>query len=100
MGSIRNVWILAEEKQSCLWKINLFGALLNVVINSVLIPIWGAIGAAVASLLTQIFTNFFLGFVYKPIRKNNAMLLKGVNPIFLVNMLVDLKETKSINRRK
>lgn len=100
MGNIRNVWILAEEKQSCLWKINLLGAIMNVVINSALIPVWGATGAAVASLLTQVITNYLLGFVYKPIRENNVLLLKGLNPIFLVNMLVDLKETKSIKKRK
>ena len=87
MGKIRNIWILAEGKQSCLWKINLFGALLNVVINYFMIPIWGASGAAAASLLTQIFTNFILGFIYTPIKCNSVFLMKGINPGFLINLL-------------
>ena len=52
-GSIRNIWILAEEKQQYLWRINLCGAVANVVINAILIPIWGIMGAAFASLVTQ-----------------------------------------------
>lgn len=80
MGTIRNIWILAEGKQALLWRINLCGAAANVAMNAVLIPVWGACGAATASLLTQIFTNFILGFWMQPIRENNALLLKGMRP--------------------
>lgn len=82
MGSVRNVWILAEQKQKYLWIINLSGAVFNVLFNSVLIPFYGAVGAATASLATQIFINFILGFIIKPIRPNNKLLLKGLNPKF------------------
>lgn len=84
MGTVRNVWILAEEKQKYLWIINLSGAIFNIVLNAITIPIWGACGAAFASLLTQFFTNFILGFIFKPIRNNNKILIKGINPKFLV----------------
>lgn len=87
MGSVRNIWILAEGKQSMLWKINLSGALLNVIINFLLIPVMGASGAALASLITQIFTNFLLGFIVKPLRKNNILLLKGLNPKLLLDAI-------------
>lgn len=80
MGIIRNIWILAEEKQSMLWKINLIGALLNILLNAVMIPLWSACGAAMASVLTQIFTNFLLGFIYKPLRENNRLMLSGMYP--------------------
>lgn len=86
MGSIRNIWILAEGKQRILWKINLAGVLANVIINMLLIPVWGASGAAFASLVTQFFTNFVFGFLYAPLRKNNELLIKGLNPRFLVDM--------------
>ena len=56
MGSVRNIWMLAEEKQKYLWIINLSGALLNVVGNFILIPLIGAAGAAIASVVTQFFT--------------------------------------------
>jgi len=86
MGKVRNIWILAEGKQSFLWKINLAGAVANVGINALLIPYWGACGAAAASLLTQSFANFWLGFLYPPLRENNRLLLKGFDPTHLVEL--------------
>ena len=87
MGVVRNIWILAEGKHKLLWKINLIGALANIFINFLLIPSMGAVGAATASLFTQFFTNFVLGFVFKPIRENNRLLLKGLNPKNLLSLL-------------
>lgn len=87
MGTIRNIWILAEGKQSILWIINLSGALFNVALNAVLIPYMGACGAALASALTQFFTNFVIGFILKPIRPNNRLILKGLDPRMAVLFL-------------
>jgi len=83
MGLIRNVWILTEEKHSSLWKINLTGALVNVGANWLMIPIWGARGAAIASLLTQFGMNFVLGFLVPSLRENNRLIILGMNPVFL-----------------
>lgn len=80
MGSVRNIWILAEGKQKLVWKLNLTGVLMNIMLNALLIPVWGARGAAAASLATQIFTNFLLGFFIKDLRENNRLLLAGMNP--------------------
>lgn len=87
MGRIRNIWILTEGKQRILWKINLAGALLNIAINALLIPYFGAFGAAFASLITQVFTNFFLGFMVKELRANNQMLLTGIDPRFMMKVI-------------
>lgn len=87
MGSVRNMWILGEEKHSMLWIINLCGAVFNVVANLLLIPLWGACGAALASVATQIFTNVIMGFVLKPIRPNNQLLLRGMNPKFAMELI-------------
>lgn len=87
MGRIRNIWILAEGKQHLLWKINLLGALANIAVNAVLIPIWGALGAALASLMTQMFVNFFLGFMVKQLHEINRFMLRGLNPKYLCNLV-------------
>lgn len=84
MGTVRNVWILAEEKQKYLTVINFSGAVINIVLNFYLIPVYGACGAAAASLATQFLINFLLGFIIKPLRKNNILLLRGINPLFFV----------------
>ena len=60
IGTINAIWFLAEKKQDRLWIINGTGMILNVIINFVLIPIWGVNGAAIASLATQFFSNFVM----------------------------------------
>lgn len=79
LGSVRNIWILSQSLQKYLWIINLSGALVNVVLNYFMIPVLGADGAAIASLVTQIFTNVIVGYIIKPIRPNNKLMVSGLN---------------------
>ena len=87
LGAVRDVWILAQWKQKYLLLINLIGAGANVALNVALIPWLGINGAALASLLTQIFTNVVLGFMIGPIRRNNTLMIRGLNPALMVQML-------------
>lgn len=98
IGAIRNIWILAEEKHSRLWRINLCGVMANVVLNAMFIPRWGACGAAAASVITQFFTNVVVGFIMKDIRPNNRLMLKGLNPKLVLEMLYMLKDM--LNKKK
>ena len=91
MGSVRNIWMLAEEKQRYLWIINLSGAVINVAGNLILIPCIGAAGAAVASVLTQFFTNFLLCYIMKPIRPTFRLICRAINPKFSLQMIKHLK---------
>lgn len=86
-GSVRNIWILAEGKQKCLTGINVVGAILNVILNLCLIPVLGSIGAALASVITQFLTNVVIGFIYKPIRRNNYLMIKSLNPKVLIGLM-------------
>ena len=86
-GSVRNIWILAEEKQKYLTAINVMGASANVILNFVMIPVWGAVGAAIASIITQFFTNVVIGFILKPIRRNNTLMIKSFNPSTLIELV-------------
>lgn len=93
MGSVRNIWILAEEKHNLLWLINLCGVFANVLLNALMIPRWGACGAAFASVLTQFITNFVVGFFMKSIRPNNRLLLKGLDPRCILEVLPKMRQT-------
>ena len=95
-GSVRNIWILAEDKQKYLTGINAVGAIANIVLNLCLIPVMGAIGAAIASVITQFFTNVILGFVFAPIRENNRLLVKGLDIRILVGMVRKVLDRKSV----
>ena len=92
IGIIRNIWILAEGKQKYLWIINLCGAVSSVVLNFILIPPLGPVGAAISAVATQMITNVFVGFILKPIRQNNVLLIKSLNIRILVDILRQYKK--------
>ncbi len=79
IGTIRNIWILAEEKQKWLWLINFSGAAANVILNYIFIPMWGIMGAAFASLITQFFANVVISYLIPEIRRNTYIMIKGLN---------------------
>lgn len=83
LGVARNAWIVSEGKQKYLKYMYISAAILNVVINYFLIPPFGASGAAMASLITQIFTSIILPMFFKEMRPNaklmiDAILLRGI----------------------
>lgn len=83
LGVARNTWVVCEEMQKYLKYIYAGSALLNVVLNALLIPYWGILGAATASLVTQISTIFVFPLLIKPLRDNTkliseAILFKGI----------------------
>lgn len=84
-GVARNAWMVCNEKQKYLKYMYIVAAVLNVVLNLIFIPLWGAAGAAFASLVTQICTSIVLPCFIKDIRPNaklmlEAMILKDVFP--------------------
>ena len=93
LGFVRNIWILAEEKHEMLFTINLCGAVSNLLLNAFLIPLWGACGAALASVLTQFITNVLTGFLLKPIRPNNRLMLQGLDPRLLAGTVRAIART-------
>lgn len=55
-----------------------FGAIINVSINFYLIPLYGSIGAAIASIIAYWFANHGACFLYKPLLKTGYMLSKAL----------------------
>lgn len=91
LGSVRNIWIIANEKHNLLWKINLTGALGNILLNLVFIPVMGILGAALASLLTQVITNVLLCYIFKELRPTIAYMRDGLRIRKCIRMLKQLK---------
>lgn len=79
IGTIRDIWILSEGHQKYMFLINFLGAMVNFVTNLIAIPVLGAVGAALTSLFTQIFTNFILCYLLKPIRPCGRIMLQSLN---------------------
>ena len=78
LGVARNAWIVCEEKQKYLFPIYLSAAASNVALNLLLIPRWGASGAALASLTAQIITTMVTPFFIKNIRRNSVLMLEAI----------------------
>lgn len=78
-GAINNVYMVAEDKQRWVQITTLAGALANVVMNLILIPIWGIVGASLASLITQIIANFVLMAIIPDLRKAFFIMIKGIS---------------------
>ena len=77
--------MVCENRQKYLKYLYFSAAVLNVLLNLLLIPPWGASGAAAASLITQIATIVLLPALIRPLRPNSklmldAILLRGVFP--------------------
>ena len=78
LGVARNAWIVCEEKQKYLKYIYISAAILNVLMNLLLIPRWGTAGAAAASLLTQILTTMVIPFFIGDLRHNSVLMAEGI----------------------
>ena len=77
LGVARSIWLVPNEKQKFAKYIAACGAAGNLILNLLLIPKFGFVGASIATVATQIFNNFILGFLMPPIRENNKLILKA-----------------------
>lgn len=85
LGVARNAWMVCENQQRYLKYLYVSAALINVILNWLLLPSFGASGAAAASLITQVSTTTLLPALIRPLRPNarlmwEAMILKDVLP--------------------
>ncbi len=78
LGVARNAWIVSEGKQKYLKYMYCSAASINIVLNYILIPLLGASGAAMASLITQLFTSIILPLCFKGMRSNAKLMVEAI----------------------
>ena len=83
LGVTRNLWVLAEGCTKVVLFSTTVGALLNIVLNLFLIPKYGAMGAAVATLGSYGFSDFFIFLLFPGLRKVGIQMTKAVFLHFL-----------------
>lgn len=80
MGVARGKWLLAENLQHIgYWYIGL-AMIVNVGGNLLLIPQWGALGAAVSTVLAQATAALIAPALFARTRTSAVMLLRSLNP--------------------
>jgi len=78
LGVARNAWMVCKDKQKHLKSIYFLAAVCNVILNFIFIPLWGASGAAVASLISQVLTSIILPLFIKGLKENSVLMLEAI----------------------
>lgn len=78
LGVARNAWIVCKNKQRYLKYLYFSSAVLNVILNIIFIPKYGAVGAAIASLISQISTVVIVPFFIKALKENSIMIVEAI----------------------
>jgi O-antigen/teichoic acid export membrane protein len=88
LGVARSEALLVEEQYRFVMISTLSGAVLNIVLNLLLIPSLGGVGAAVATLVAQSFASVGACFAYSPVRPIGLALVKAA--VFPFSFISDL----------
>lgn len=78
LGVARNAWVVCKGAQRSLKYVYAAAAGANVALNLVLIPVWGAEGAAIASLMAQVVTTVIAPFFIRELRENAGMMIDAI----------------------
>lgn len=71
-------WLLNEGKLNFLFISGGLGAIVNVALNLFLIPRYGGMGAAVATVISYAIAGLFACFLYRPTWRNGWMMIKAL----------------------
>lgn len=85
LGVARETWITTEGLMKFSAVTAAAGAVVNIVLNYFLIPQYGGLGAAIATVIAQIVAAYAVGAIYPPTRKIFIQQTKAITLIGLLN---------------
>lgn len=77
-GIVNTKWFLSEGLQNTLFFNTVVGAVLNIILNMVLIRLYGVLGAAFSTLVSYSFSSHLINFFNKKTRKIFFLANKGL----------------------
>lgn len=78
LGVARNAWIVCKNRQKSLIRVYVAAAIINVLLNFLFIPAFGAAGASLASLIAQVITALIAPFFIRDLRENSIMMVEAI----------------------
>lgn len=75
---VRGRWQIAENLTSFHMYGAIIAACLNVILNVIMIPLYGLKGAAYATLTSAVITGYFMNYVFPVLRTQNKLIHKAV----------------------
>lgn len=91
LGFASSRWFLAENLQFLSFQRTAFGAVVNVLLNWLTIPHYGAIGAAIATVVSQAAAGWLFDALHPVTREMFGMKLKSMNLLRSSNQLRKIK---------
>ena len=82
LGLTSGRWLITEGMEIIIFYRAIFGAIVNVILNLVLIPRYGIIGSAIATLISYFVASFSV-LIFKRSRPVGIMMLKSLLPLKL-----------------
>lgn len=87
LGAVSGKWIVVENLQLLSFQRAFAGVIVNIGLNLILIPRFGVVGAAVATLISQASAALFFDLVNKQTRRMFAMKIRSLNLLRTVHEL-------------
>lgn len=78
VGSGKSLWLICEEKEKYVFILSAMGAGTNLVLNWLIIPSLEINGAAIATLITQLFTNLIYPAMFEDTRGYAVCVLDAI----------------------
>lgn len=85
-GVATGPWFIAEGLTHLSFRRTLMGALVNVILNLVFIPIYGGVGAAIATLVSQAIASFLSNATHPRAREVFRLQLSCFSPLTWINL--------------
>lgn len=79
LGVARESWMLSEGLMTHSFATTVWGAVINVILNLILIPRYGGLGAAISTLAAQIVAVSLSTLLYRPTRPVFQMQLRAIS---------------------
>jgi O-antigen/teichoic acid export membrane protein len=79
LGVASQKWFITENLQKYTLINTIIGALLNISLNYIFIPLYGGVGSAYATMISYACAAYFLNFVWPKTRKNFYLQTKSFN---------------------
>lgn len=68
LGVLSSAWLILNHHTSHALRRTLLGAVVNVALNTIMIPLYGITGAAASTVIAQIFATYLADFAYPQMR--------------------------------
>ena len=97
MSAVSYRYFIAEGLQKSSFYRGLIGFLVNIILNYFLIPLYGGIGAAVATVISQFVALYLFNFTSV---KTRTMFYMQTRALFLLDIIYTLKHIKQLKGNK